>query len=416
MSETVFGIHTDTQELSDTYAVTASRVLPDRDALDSAASAIPAALRAYAAPPAMTPAVAALTDRVMRGQRSAYDKVAALQEFFTDPANRFVYDTSPSVPGLNGPSALEDFLTSRRGFCEQYASAMGAMIRRAGVPARVAVGFTPGRRAADGSYDVTTDDAHAWPEAWFSGAGWVRFEPTPRSDGQTSVPDYARPEGAVPAPAPSAAPSQSTPSDGPSLDPAAADGADPGAAPARGDQGGSGRWTRWAVLALGLLLALGALLAVLPLVHRFRRERRWRRPGSAATAWQQLRDDATDVGLRWDAADSPRGAAERIGAAVQLAAPAREALLRLVLAIEQTRYAPPGRPVAAAGLHADSAVVRVALLSAVPRGQRLRAQLLPASTVGWAVHGAGSRVADLLDAVDDTWSALRRRVRLDGGG
>ena len=48
-----------------------------------------------------------------------------------------------------------------------------------GLPARVAVGFTPGELNADGSYSVFGKNAHAWPEVWFDGIGWVPFEPTP---------------------------------------------------------------------------------------------------------------------------------------------------------------------------------------------------------------------------------------------
>ena len=417
ISETVFGIRTDTKDLTSTYTVAATVVRPDRDQLEGIDGPLPAALQRYTAPPAMTPSVAALTDRVVRGQRTDYDKVLAIQAFFTAPGNRFVYDTSPSVPGLNGPSALEDFLTSRRGFCEQYASAMGAMIRRAGVPARVAVGFTPGRRAEDGSYAVTTDDAHAWPEAWFPGAGWVRFEPTPRSDGQTTVPDYARPADAAPvAPVPSAAPSAATPTDGPSAGPQPDGGQTEAPVAGAGSQGGRNGWAQAALLLVGLLLGTGALLAVPGLVHRVRRTRRWRGAGSPAIAWQQLRDDVCDLGLPWYDADSPRRAAERIASAVPVPVAVRDALTRLVTAVERARYAPPGPQPEGHGLQADSEAVRHALLAGVPRSRRLRALALPASTVGWAVHGVGSRVADLLDAVDDTWSALRRRVRLDRAG
>ncbi len=420
VSETVFGIRTDTQDVAAPYTVQARRLLPAAEQLADTSGALPDALRSYTAAPSMTAAVGALTDRVVRGKRSAYDKVLAIQEFFTDPANRFVYDTSPSVPGLNGSSALEDFLTSRRGFCEQYASAMGAMIRRAGVPARVAVGFTFGQRTADGSYAVTTDNAHAWPEAWFPGTGWVRFEPTPRADGQTTVPDYARPAGAAPAaPVPSAGPSQAAPSAGPSAGPLP-DGGETTAPDLRaGGGGGLGRAAQLALLATAAVLAVGTLVAVPALVHRLRRRRRWHATGSPAVAWQQLREDATDHGLPWYDADSPRRAAERISTSVALPAAAREALQRLVTAVERARYARPGAPGQEERLHADSDAVRQGLSAGVPRRRRWRAQLVPASTVGWAVHGVGSRVADALDAVDSTWSALRRRARarlLIGGG
>ena len=44
---------------------------------------------------------------------------------------------------------------------------------------RVAVGFTPGDIDDAGVYHVRGKHAHAWPEVWFDGIGWVQFEPTP---------------------------------------------------------------------------------------------------------------------------------------------------------------------------------------------------------------------------------------------
>ena len=71
------------------------------------------------------------------------------------------------------------FLQTRRGLCEQFASTFAVMARTLGIPSRVAVGFTPGELNGDGSYSVFGKNAHAWPEVWFDGIGWVDFEPTP---------------------------------------------------------------------------------------------------------------------------------------------------------------------------------------------------------------------------------------------
>src|SRR5699024_8203382 len=56
---------------------------------------------------------------------------------------------------------------------------MAAMARSLGIPARIGVGFTAGTPTGDGEYEVRMNQAHAWPELYFEGAGWVRFEPTP---------------------------------------------------------------------------------------------------------------------------------------------------------------------------------------------------------------------------------------------
>lgn len=96
------------------------------------------------------------------------------------------YTTEPP-PGHSG-SAMEAFLERRSGYCEQFAATMAVMLRTLGIPARVAVGFTPGARVGRDEYVVSSADAHAWVEVLFPRYGWVSFEPTPRSDGNVLVP------------------------------------------------------------------------------------------------------------------------------------------------------------------------------------------------------------------------------------
>ena len=70
---------------------------------------------------------------------------------------------------------------------------MAVMARSLEIPARVAVGFLAPEQLQDGSFQYTSDDLHAWPEIYFGGSGWVRFEPTPSSpaDGVITVePDF----------------------------------------------------------------------------------------------------------------------------------------------------------------------------------------------------------------------------------
>ena len=56
---------------------------------------------------------------------------------------------------------------------------MAVLARLIGIPSRIAYGFTSGSSLGDNEWQVTTHDAHAWPELYFSGSGWLRFEPTP---------------------------------------------------------------------------------------------------------------------------------------------------------------------------------------------------------------------------------------------
>ena len=73
------------------------------------------------------------------------------------------------------------FLQLGRGYCEQFAGTFAAMARAVGIPSRVAVGFTPARsiRSIPGCFHVRGRNAHAWPEVFIAGYGWVAFEPTP---------------------------------------------------------------------------------------------------------------------------------------------------------------------------------------------------------------------------------------------
>ena len=90
---------------------------------------------------------------------------------------KFSYTLSP--PKL-GASPIDAFLfTTRRGFCEHYASSFVFLMRAAGVPARVVTGYQGGEINTVGNYlTVRQSDAHAWAEIWLKDRGWVRVDPT----------------------------------------------------------------------------------------------------------------------------------------------------------------------------------------------------------------------------------------------
>jgi transglutaminase-like putative cysteine protease len=128
--------------------------------------------------------------------RTTVDQALALQDWFVGPDGDFEYDLE--VAPLRDDDALERFvLEDRVGYCEYFATAMAVMLRETGIPARVAVGFLPGRVTLEPDpasgretteFTVSTSDAHAWVEVLFPGYGWVTFEPTPRSDETQIVP------------------------------------------------------------------------------------------------------------------------------------------------------------------------------------------------------------------------------------
>ena len=90
----------------------------------------------------------------------------------------FSYTLSPGP--LPPDHALDYFLFhSRKGFCEHYAAAFASLMRAAGVPARIVVGYQGGELNPWGKhYTVRQSDAHAWCEVWLEGRGWQREDPT----------------------------------------------------------------------------------------------------------------------------------------------------------------------------------------------------------------------------------------------
>lgn len=127
-------------------------------------------------PSAFPQSVRTMAQQVTAGQDGPYGRALALQDFFRKPGN-FTYTLKTNLD--DSTRAIVQFLEERRGFCEQFAATFAAMARAVDVPARVAVGYQPGSLGDDGLFHVTNRNAHAWPEVWIDGAGWLPFEPTP---------------------------------------------------------------------------------------------------------------------------------------------------------------------------------------------------------------------------------------------
>lgn len=114
--------------------------------------------------------------RLRAGARTPYGAVVAIETWLRSTGG-FVYDESP--PPTGGLPPLAHFVAGgKRGYCQQFAGSMALMLRFLGIPARVAAGFTSGKYE-DGAWTVTDRNAHAWVEVWFTGYGWLAFDPTP---------------------------------------------------------------------------------------------------------------------------------------------------------------------------------------------------------------------------------------------
>jgi len=87
----------------------------------------------------------------------------------------FAYTLTP--PALGAQPVDEFLFETREGFCEHYASALTFLLRAAGLPARVVLGYQGGElNALGGYYIIRQTDAHAWTEVWLEDEGWTRVD------------------------------------------------------------------------------------------------------------------------------------------------------------------------------------------------------------------------------------------------
>ncbi|WP_409472621.1 transglutaminase TgpA family protein [Streptomyces sp. HC307] len=435
------------------YEVTSLDVRPTAEQLASAPAPPGALEREFTEVPDSLPSVVSRTARqITDGAANPYEQAVKLQEHFALTGG-FQYDTEVEVGG--GSDAIARFLRDKRGFCVHFSFAMASMARTLGIPARVAVGFAPGTPQADGTVTVGLRDAHAWPELYFEGVGWTRFEPTPN---RGTTPTYTQPEipgSSVPDlpeasssadAAPSAAPStsESCSADDKRLE--VCGGAlplDPGTSDDEGRP--------WYQTAGWILLGLAVVvIPLLPMLWRLRRrsvrlasarhtaaaaqgvltrERGGAGRGDVVEAsalqvepseqhvaevtaghvlavWRELTDTAWDYGIVPDDALTPRKAAARIVRLGHLDERTAESVHRVASAVEQVLFAP--RPRAEAGLADEVRRLRVALGSRAGWRTRVRAVVAPRSAIR-AVWDLTDRWAAVKARLATRWAALVRR-------
>jgi transglutaminase-like putative cysteine protease len=309
---------------------------------------------------------------------SAFEQALALQ----NELRSWEYSIEP--PQGHGGQAMSAFITNRVGYCEQYAGTMAVMLRSLGLPARVAVGYTPGQLVDpdNNTYVISNANAHAWVEVLFDGLGWIAFEPTPRSDGNVLVPTAANIAPARTAAETGGAPEQiedfansprdvPNPERGGNIDEQPTELAAPGGG-AGGGGGGRGLAT-WGLIAFALLAAAGTAIVLLA-----RREQDY----SARPAVERV--------LR------ARAAAEQVGRG-----------LGLVPAPWETDHEYLGRMAHRHGLDARSAAGTLAV-------QAARARYAPTLTEQSAVVAEKSSTALAREMLKDRSAWQRTRIEVRG--
>jgi transglutaminase-like putative cysteine protease len=334
--------------------------------------------------PPLPDAVTRLVNQLTRGRTTLYQKTRAIFDYFADPKNGFVYSLHTNK-GDSG-NDLVDFLENRSGFCQQYAAAMGVLLRAAGVPARVVLGYMHPAPDAIGDFTITTFDAHAWVEAFFPGSGWIPFDPTPtaglvggrRTDLPWALHSYSADNGDN-RPTISTSPAHPRGS-------SAAPGGNNETQPSAGSQSSS----HLALIVTGLVLLLLAGIALLPATVRAARRRRRlaaAREGDPDALWAELSDTALDLGYVWSPARTPRQVSAWLAHDAADTAPALDAL---AVAVEHRRYAPHPQPTDTASLTRGFLDVTDQLWSRRSGRARLWARFWPAS-LGWGERVGAAR-------------------------
>ncbi|MCZ3386914.1 MAG: transglutaminase domain-containing protein, partial [Actinomycetia bacterium] len=419
---------------SQQYTATGLEVTPTIDQLQAAPPADPSVDNALyqwlKLPDGVREQLAPLAESVAGAETTDYDRALALQNWFrTD----FTYSLD-TVEG-NATEALDTFLRDRSGYCEQFAATMALMARTLDIPSRVQVGFTPGEQNEDGTWVVTVHDAHAWPELWFEGVGWVRFEPTPGGGDGGATPGWA------PTPADPTRPGQAGQNDNNGGGVVIRRGGGPvgerGGRPAdlrevlRANRSGNGLASESTaaggeqgdgspvLLWLALIAVAGAAAGAPKAASLVVRRTRWRRVATTdlaiSAAWADVLDAATDVDLRPAPTETPRDLARRLPARGGLSPGRAAALGRLAGWVELLRYR--------GGVEATMTVadirqladdIRRDLFAAISPRDRRRARWWPTSgrialVNGW--NGAADATADRWQR----WTPRRSRQEASTG-
>lgn len=372
-----------------TYDFTGAVLTYNADAMNSAVSGAGTVAGIFTDVPAgLSNEIRRLAASVTAEAPTRFQKAQLLQQWFRVDGG-FRYDRAQVESAGSGGADLLAFMKDKVGYCEQFAASMAIMARVLGIPSRVAVGFLDPEKSTNGAWVFSAHDLHAWPELYFPGSGWVRFEPTPQARAG-EVPDYTTADFAPVTDAPSPSATRST-------EQLPDRGASPSADTGSADDNTSS--VPWVPILAGILgLGVVALLLLTPRLVRAARRRR-RMAGDIEDLWVELRDVAADLGHAWPVGRSPRRAGDWLGRL--LASPvvggerpdrprrgrdqapeAAHALDRLVGVLEHSRYSRNPETFTAERFADDSRLVEEALAAGVtPRDVR-RAEWWPTSVVG----------------------------------
>ncbi|MCZ8518660.1 transglutaminase TgpA family protein [Paenibacillus caseinilyticus] len=179
-----------------TYQIVSQVPVVDEAALRQLPAGTPPGADEFLALPANLPErVKRLAADITAGASNPYDKAKKIEQYLQ---TTFPYTNKPDLSKARSRDFVDRFLFEiKEGYCDYYSSAMAVMARSVGLPARWVKGYSSGSTPLDqaeimglipgqammdadaaGTYTVRNADAHSWVEVYFSGYGWVPFEPT----------------------------------------------------------------------------------------------------------------------------------------------------------------------------------------------------------------------------------------------
>ncbi|WP_276259412.1 transglutaminase TgpA family protein [Haloglomus litoreum] len=170
-------------EPGDTYTVESQRPVASARQLREAGVDYPDAVaERYTQLPSTTPdRVGERTARITANADNPYDTARVIERWLEN--NR---EYSLTVDRPRGDIADAFLFEMEQGYCTYYATTMVTMLRTQDIPARLAVGYTPGQRVAQDRWVARGLDSHAWVEVYFPDQGWIRFDPTPAAPRQAA--------------------------------------------------------------------------------------------------------------------------------------------------------------------------------------------------------------------------------------
>ncbi len=321
----------------------------------------------YAVPDTVRGLVQSWSNEVTAGADNPLDKAIAIQDHLRGPSYTYTLDLGEQLRDETGRlmDPIRNFYETRRGYCVQFATAMIMMARAQGIPARMAIGFLPGQPSGTDRYLVKASDAHSWPELYFEGFGWLRFEPTPGVR-TGSPPPYAVLGSDAGATGGGRSATESEGSGGATSSAPATSAAVATALPQ--DQGvlqrvGSAFSLRNVVIVLTLLVLVLAVL-VMPITAWLLRVRRRRaavtQQDLIEAEWEDLTAHLGDLGLEAPEGATLRQLRERYVGRGHLDEASATAMSRVTATLEKARYDRPERttPQEAIRLHRDIRAIR----------------------------------------------------------